>query len=174
MISKNPNWDYHLSWLWSCNGVPAWAEEFSVCVSFVSFVQVLEIRAAGDKSGILVKAEWKLMGWRVLRGHRGKKGVVTFNRPAPTGQGTDWEVGWEVGVGQKWTKEDMGGADTHTKALSVQWSGLSPSKPPCKHFIWINSLKCTWNMTLDHWWHHLKYNSGLRGNNPHWRMYLPQ
>ena len=55
------------------------------------------------------------MGWRVLRGHGGKKGVMTFNRPAPTGRGTDREVRG----GQKWTKEDMGGADTHKGPLSA-------------------------------------------------------
>lgn len=44
-----------------------------------------------------------------------KKGVVTFNRPAPTGQGTDREVRG----GQEWSKEDIGGADPHKGPLSA-------------------------------------------------------
>lgn len=51
------------------------------------------------------------MGWRVLRGQAGKKGVMTFNRPALTGQGPDRGVrGDRNGPG-----EDTGGADAHKR-----------------------------------------------------------
>lgn len=94
------------------------------------------------------------MGWRVLRGQAGKKGVVTFNRPALTGQGPDREVrGDRNGPGRTWVGQ------THTKALSEQWSGLSPNKS----LLWLNSLKDTWNMTPGLCWHHHNYNTDLGG-----------
>lgn len=77
---------------------------------------------------------------------------MTFNRLAPTDQGTDREVrGDRNGPGRTWVGQ------THTKALSVQWSNLSPNKSPCNP-LWLNFLKYTWNVTPGHWWHDLKYN----------------
>lgn len=139
----------------------------SVCVCFcVSFVQVLVIRGSRDNPGILVKAEWKLMGWRVLRGHRGRKGswhliVMPWQAKALTERS---ETGMDRG-GHGWgghTQRPSQCSDQTCHPISL------PGTRSCGLTLW--NTPGIWLQAIDD----IPTTRVIWGENPCWRTCLPQ